>query len=150
MDIIFTVHRFVYAFLKTRSKNEYSIIQIDRETQKRKILFQHRDSTVFLASYTCESIHYSFDDEFNPNHKSTIFFSVYSDLDYDRVEGAGVPGYFDYYIQADFSIVNPNSDDATFNILGGRKKRKNDSIEKIENFSDVKTEYWLKNYVVND
>ena len=145
LDIIHSTQRYIYAFSQHNTKNEYSIIQIDRETKQRRTLFLHRDSTAFIASYTCESIHFSLSNEFNPNQETTIFFSVYSDLDHD----VGVPAP-DLYIQADFSITSPNSNDAILHILGGQIKRKDDPFTETEKFSNLESVYWLKNYVDND
>ena len=145
LENIYSTYKFAYVFSQSQTKNEYSIIQIDRETRQRRVLFRHRDSAAFVADYTCESIHYSNNDEFNPNQADTLFFSVYSDLDHDM----GVP-VSDLYIQVDFSITNPNSDEAILKIIGGRKKHKDDSFTKTEYFSDDESIYWLKNYPADD
>ncbi len=141
-DIIYNTPKFLYAFMQEQFKNQYSIIQINRENRQRKVLFQHRDSGAFLAWYTCESIHFSPSDEFNPTQENTLFFSVYSDLDHD----IGVPAP-DLYIQADFSITNPNTDYAKLNVLGGRIKRKEDLTTDTGIISDIESSLWLKNNV---
>ncbi len=141
-DIIYRTPKFLYAFMQEQFKNQYSIIQINRENRQRRVLFQHRDSRAFSAWYTCESVHFSPNDEFNPKQENTLFFSVYSDLDHD----VGVMAS-DLYIQVDFSITNPNTDYAALTVLGGRKKRKEDSATDIEILSDIESSYWLKNSV---
>ena len=95
-----------------------------------------------MAWYTCESIHFSPCDEFNPKQENTLFFSVYSDLDHD----VGVMAS-NLYIQVDFSITNPNTDYAVLTVLGGRKKRKEASATDTESLSDIGSSYWLKNNV---
>ncbi len=140
LDIIYSTSRFLYAFKQDHIQNEYFIIQIDRETQKHKKLFHHKDSKAFLAWYTCESVHLSPYDEFNPDRKKTLFFSVYSDLDHDC--GVSAP---DLYVQADFSIIEPDTDHAVLQVLGGRQKRKQDSATETEIISDIESSYWLKN-----
>ena len=87
-------------------------------------------------------MHFSPNDEFNPKQENTLFFSVYSDLDHD----IGVMAS-DLYIQVDFSITNPNTDYAALTVLGGRKKRKEDSATDTESLSDMESSYWLKNNV---
>ncbi|MCM1194308.1 MAG: toll/interleukin-1 receptor domain-containing protein [Firmicutes bacterium] len=141
-DIIHSTPKFVYAFSQKQALNEYSIIQIDRETRQRKILFLHKDSAAFIADYRCESLHISPSNEFNSNQETTLFFSIYSDLDHD----AGVPAS-DLYVQSDFAITNPNSNEAILHILGGRMKQKNDSYVNTKVFSNSESVYWLKNYV---
>jgi hypothetical protein len=141
-DIIYSTSKFLYAFMQEQFKNQYSIIQINRENRQRRVLFQHRDSGAFLAWYTCESIHFSSSDEFNPKQENTLFFSVYSDLDHDS--GVMAPNL---YIQVDFSITNPNTDYASLTVLGGRQKRKEDSETDIKILSDMEASYWLKNNV---
>ena len=141
-EIIYSTPKFLYAFMQEQFKNQYSIIQINRENRQRRVLFQHRDSSAFLAWYTCESIHFSPCDEFNPKQENTLFFSVYSDLDHDA--GVMAPNL---YIQVDFSITNPNTDYAVLTVLGGRKKRKEASATDTESLSDIGSSYWLKNNV---
>ena len=141
-EIIYSTPLFLYGFMQ--EDNQYSIIRINHETRERKVMFCHKDSKAFCAWYICESKHFSPSDEFNPDARNTIFFSVYSDLDHDF--GISAP---DLYVQADFSIVNPNSPDAQFKILGGRKKKKEDPVEDTEIFTDLENCYWLKNYIDN-
>ena len=107
-------------------------------------MFRHKDSRAFCAWYNCESKHFSPSDEFNPDARSTIFFSVYSDLDHD----IGVPAS-DLYVQADFAIVNPETEYAELKILGGRQKKKQDPMENTIIFTDLENCYWLKNYIDN-
>lgn len=142
LEIIYSTPKFLYAFMKEQFKNQYSIIQINRENRQRRVLFQHRDSSAFLTWYACESIHFSPCDEFNPKQENTLFFSVYSDLDHDA--GVMAPNL---YIQVDFSITNPNTDYAVLTVLGGRKKRKEASATDTESLSDIGSSYWLKNNV---
>ena len=142
-EIIYSSPKFIYAFKQEALENQYSIIEINRENRQRRILFQHKDSGAFSAWYTCESIHFSPDDEFNHYEKNTLFFSVYSDLDHD----AGVMAH-DLYIQVDFSITNLDTDNAVLNVLGGQKKRKEDPPTEVEIISDA-TSYWLKNNIEN-
>lgn len=144
LEIIYSTSRFLYTFKQDQINNEYFIIQIDRETRKHKTLFHHKDSSAFLAWYTCESIHFSPSDEFNKNQKNTLFFSVYSDLDHDG--GVQAP---DLYIQADFSITNPDTDYAKLTVLGGRKKRKEDLESDTEIICDIESSFWLRNNIDN-
>ena len=139
LEMIYSTSRFLYAFKQDPGNNEYFIIQIDRETRNHKTLFHHKDSKAFTAWYTCESVHFSPYDEFNPSQKNTLFFSVYSDLDHD----CGVPAP-DLYVQVDFSIIDPDTDHATLNILGGRKKRKEDPLADTIILCDNESSYWFK------
>lgn len=140
-QILCSTSRFLYVFVQnTGRKNDYSIIQINRENQNRKVLFHHWDSGAFDSRYTCESIHFSPADEFNPNQKDTLYFSVYSDLSPDY--GTGAP-YL--YIQVDFSVIEPNTDRATLQVLGGRKKNQC-SASNVENYSGDDPVFWLKNH----
>ena len=138
--IIWRTSNFVYAFSEEYGENQYAIIQVNTETKERKILFRHVDSRAFLSCYSCESIHFSSHDEFNPNNKDTLYFSVYSDLDHD----IGVPTS-DLYIQVDFSITDLNSENPVLRVLGGRKKRKQDAFTEVEDFCDLDSVYWVKN-----
>ena len=141
-EIIYSTPLFLYGFMQ--EDNQYSIIRINRETRERKVMFCHKDSRAFLTWYNCESKHFSPSDEFNPDARSTIFFSVYSDLDHD----IGVPAS-DLYVQADFAIVNPETEYAELKILGGRQKKKQDPVEDTEIFTDLENCYWLKNCIDN-
>lgn len=141
-EIIYSTPLFLYGFMQ--DDNQYSIIRINRETRERKVMFRHKDSKAFCAWYNCESKHFSPSDEFNPDARNTIFFSVYSDLDHDT----GVPAS-DLYVQADFAIVNPETEYAELKILGGRQKKKQDPMENTIIFTDLENCYWLKNYIDN-
>lgn len=141
-EIIHSTPGFLYAFMQ--ENNQYSIIRINRETKERKVMFCHKDSKAFLTWYSCESRHYSPSDEFNHDGKNTLFFSVYSDLDHD----IGVPAP-DLYVQADFAILNPETEFAELKVLGGRKKKKEDPVENTEIFTDLETCYWLQNSINN-
>lgn len=138
-QILLSNSRYVYTYEETWQKNEYSILQINRDTKEHKVLFRHWDSAAFLATYTCDSIHLSPADEFNPNHVETLYFSVYSDLSPDY--GTGAP-YL--YIQVDFAITAPNSDHAALQVLGGRKKHQLPNAD-IEIYAGDDPVVWLKN-----
>ena len=139
-EIIYTSKNYIYAFLQAQFCNEYTIISINRETHEQKPLFKHKDSGAFAAWYTCDSIHFSPSDEFNPNREGTLYFSVLSDLDHDL----GVPA-FDRYAEIAFAITGLDSPEAKLTVLGGRTKRKCDPFEKTETFSGSEPRSWMRN-----
>lgn len=144
-EVIIALSKYIYAFYNEEYKNQYSIIQIDRDTKQKKVLFLHKDSTAFSASYKCESIHFSYQDEFNCNNEDTLFFSVYSDLDHEP--GVATPNL---YIQADFLIKNPNSKMAELIGIGGRYKNKQQPFKQGDYLSKESLKYWFKNEIDND